>query len=104
MPKPNSALSSKRELAQAGPSPLELTVYGKDGLEPPQIDEQPEHSNARLQPRKATARQLDFAGHPARGVGDDESVTEKLGHQFHMRRLAAALACSAKLKIRLLEL
>ena len=42
MPKPNSALSSKRELAHAGPSPLEFTVYGKDGLEPPQMEEQPQ--------------------------------------------------------------
>ena len=41
IPKPNSALSSNRELAQAGPSPLLLVVYGKDGLEPPQIEEQP---------------------------------------------------------------
>ena len=41
MPKPNSALSSNKELAQAGPSPLLFVVYGKDGLEPPQIEEQP---------------------------------------------------------------
>ena len=41
MPKPNSALSSNKEFAQAGPSPLLFVVYGKDGLEPPQIEEQP---------------------------------------------------------------
>src|SRR5436189_4857645 len=41
MPKPNSALSSNRELAQAGPRPSALHVHGVVGRLPPKIDEQP---------------------------------------------------------------
>ena len=41
IPKPYSALSSNKELAQAGPCPLWFLVYGIDGAEPPQIEEQP---------------------------------------------------------------
>ena len=41
IPNPNSALSSNNELAQAGPNPLWLVVYGVEGADPPQIDEHP---------------------------------------------------------------
>ena len=41
IPRPYSALSSNNELAQAGPWPFTSIVYGVDGEEPPQIDEQP---------------------------------------------------------------
>ena len=41
IPRPYSALSSNNELAQAGPWPFASIVYGVDGEEPPQIDEQP---------------------------------------------------------------
>ena len=41
IPKPNSALSSKSELDQAGPRPFALCVYGVVGRLPPKIDEQP---------------------------------------------------------------
>ena len=34
-PKPNSALSSNRELAHAGPCPLAFLVYGQVGALPP---------------------------------------------------------------------
>ena len=57
MPKPNSALSSKRELAHAGPSPLEFTVYGKDGLEPPQMEEQPQSMAISNKARLSYARE-----------------------------------------------
>ena len=42
MPRPNCALSSNRELAQAGPWPSALVVYGLEGAAPPQTEEQPE--------------------------------------------------------------
>ena len=41
IPKPNSALSSNSELAQAGPCPLAFVVYGVAGADPPQIEEHP---------------------------------------------------------------
>src|SRR5512137_1432669 len=41
IPNPYSALSSKREFAQAGPKPFALVVNGTDGAEPPQIEEHP---------------------------------------------------------------
>ena len=41
IPKPNSALSSNREFAHAGPLPSLFTVYGVAGAEAPQIEEQP---------------------------------------------------------------
>src|SRR3712207_5093904 len=41
IPYPYSALSSNSEFAQDGPLPSWFTVYGVDGAEAPQIDEQP---------------------------------------------------------------
>ena len=41
MPRPNSALSSNRELSQAGPWPLAFVVYGMAGALPPQMEVQP---------------------------------------------------------------
>ena len=41
IPNPYSALSSNKELAQAGPLPFLSTVYGDAGEEPPQIEEHP---------------------------------------------------------------
>ncbi|MPN39418.1 hypothetical protein SDC9_186946 [bioreactor metagenome] len=41
IPYPYSALSSNNELAQAGPLPCAFLVYGVDGADPPQIEEQP---------------------------------------------------------------
>ena len=41
MPSPNSALSSKRLLAHAGPLPLSSLKYGLEGYEPPYMLEQP---------------------------------------------------------------
>src|SRR5512145_646331 len=40
-PNPYSALSSKSELAQAGPFPSLFGLYGVEGAEPPYIEEQP---------------------------------------------------------------
>ena len=39
IPNPNSLLSSKRELAQAGPYPSFVTTQGKEGTDPPQIED-----------------------------------------------------------------
>jgi len=41
IPYPNSALSSNKEFAQAGPLPSWFTVYGVVGADPPHIDEHP---------------------------------------------------------------
>ena len=41
IPRPNSALSSNNELAQAGPHPFSLVVYGVAGALNPQIEEHP---------------------------------------------------------------
>ncbi len=41
IPNPNSAASSNKEFDHAGPLPFAFTVYGVDGEEFPQIEEQP---------------------------------------------------------------
>ena len=80
MPNPYSALSSKRELAQAGPRPSAFTQYG------------------RSRERAAVDRGA------ARGVGDDHPVAEELSGELDVGRFAASGAGAAEFEERLEEL
>ena len=79
MPKPNSALSSKSELAQVGPRPAGSAVR-----------------------RGGQVAAVDRGA--ARGVGDVEPVAEELGEQLDIRGLAATCAGARELKQRLQQL
>ena len=80
MPKPNSALSSKSELDQAGPRPSRFVRVGRG--------------------RQVAAVDRGAAG----GVGDERAVAEELGEQLDVGRLAAAGAGAGELEERLEEL
>ena len=77
MPRPNSALSSNSELAQAGPRPV--------GVDRPRRRRQ-----VAAVDRRAAGR-----------VGDDHPVAEQLADQLEVRRLAAAGAGAGELEQRL---
>ena len=80
MPRPNSALSSKSELDQVGPSPVPVLGVRRGG--------------------QVAAVDRRAAG----GVGDHRPVAEELAHQLQVGRLAAAGAGAGELEERLEQL
>ena len=80
MPKPNSALSSKSELAHVGPRPCGVRTVGRGGQ----------------------VAAVDRGA--ACGVGDVETVAEELGEQLDVGRFAAARAGAGELEERLEKL